>query len=519
MSIIFKTEERRVIPRLRSFELALSTGELSLSGKLTTKAISYDKTSFIQNQLEIWKKNKNLSYAGDILGSSFVLGVSDQFEDIAKYILNHSASAADPLARLAQKVLKFDDNLLETDAEIQDLSLIAEVTRHELRTLKQTLKSEPKNPIAWMEIGRLYALEGQITKATQAIEIALALDKDNRFITRSASRFFHHFKSDPERALSVIKNAEFSKKDPWLLSADIAYSQVMNRFSRMIKIGENYVRDHTSETFSITELTSALGTVEYKNGRAKEAKKYFRQALLMPTDNSLAQVNWMAENLNGFQVDTLNYHVPLAYEARAIHYYESGDFKSAYEQTLKWQQDEPFSARPIKAASYILGFFYKDYKTAVDLTRRGLVFNPNDIILENNLVYYLAMDLQIEEATKLFEQSLTKVIQNPEKYTESEQLYCNATAGLILFKSNQHDLGHRYYAKAIEISKKMKNSYLTSLATVNYVKAAISVGIDDQDIEKLMQKLRECCINSPKADIKFLYKEIIEQFNERFKLP
>jgi len=304
-----------------------------------------------------------------------------------------------------------------------------------------------------------------------------------------------------------------------LLSADVAYSQVMNRFSKMNKVGEMYVKDHAQEIFSITELTSALGTLEVKNGHVKEAKKYFRQSLLNPTDNSLAQVSWMAENLNGFDVDTLKYQVPLAFEAKAIYYYENGSFGDAYEQALKWQADEPFSARPIKAAAYISGFFYKNYKASVELTRKGLQIHPSDVVLANNLVYYLAQDGQIDEAIVLFEKSLRKVIQNPDQYSSSEQLYCNATAGLILFKQNQIELGKHYYTKAIEISKKTKIWYLTALATVNYVRAALSAEISDQDAESLIQQLKDTCRKSVQEDIKYMYNEIVKQYNDRFEVP
>ncbi|MDP9076717.1 MAG: hypothetical protein M3O71_04775 [Bacteroidota bacterium] len=515
MSIIFKTEERRVIPRLRSFDLALSTGELGLNENTLKNIKVKNEQAFIEQQSELWKKNKNLSFAGDILGSAYVLGVAAEFQNIAKYILDNSESELDPLTKLAARLIRPTDTFVQID----DNASIAATTRHEIRKVKQALIAEPKNPIAWMELGRLYALEGQVKKGEKAIRNALSLDKDNRFIVRSASRFYHHFKGDPERSLYVVKSAEFAKKDPWLISADIAYSQVMNRFSRMTKVGELYVADNSQDIFSITELASALGTSEFKNGHSKQAKKYFRQSLLNPTDNSLAQVSWMAENLSGFDVDTLKYELPLAFEAKAIYYYETGNFPESYDQALLWQKDEPFSVRPIKAASYILGFYYKKYNASVELTKKGLQMDPTDVVLANNLVYYLVQDGQIDEAITLFEKSIRNVIQNPENYTNSEQMYCNATAGLILFKQNKVELGKNYYTKAIEISKKLKVWYLTELATVNYVKAALNSNISDEEVELLIQQLKETCRHSTQEDIKYIYSEILQQYDKRFEVP
>jgi Tfp pilus assembly protein PilF len=219
----------------------------------------------------------------------------------------------------------------------------------------------------------------------------------------------------------------------------------------------------------------------------------------------------MAENIGGFNVDTLSYQVPLAYEAKAIYYYEQGVFDEAYKESIKWQEDEPFSIRPIKAASYISSFFYKDYQTSIALTRKGLQIKPNEVVLSNNLVYYLLQDGKLDEAIPLFEKTIRNVILKPDHYPESEQLYCNATAGLIFFKQNQAELGKLYYNKAIDIAKKMKNGYLIALAVVNYTKAALNFA-DDDDANSLIKQLKDTCKYITAEDIKFMYNEILKDY-------
>ena len=75
-----------------------------------------------------------------------------------------------------------------------------------------------------MELGRLYAFKGQLSKANRAVENALYLDKNNRFISRSASRFFHHFSDDTEKALHTIR----SKKENSIFFSLASFSFIKN---------------------------------------------------------------------------------------------------------------------------------------------------------------------------------------------------------------------------------------------------------------------------------------------------
>jgi len=60
---------------------------------------------------------------------------------------------------------------------------------------------------------------------------------------------------------------------------------------------------------------------------------------------------------------------------------------------------------------------------------------------------------------------------------------------------------------------------MTALATVNYVRAALSAEISDQDAESLIQQLKDTCRKSVQEDIKYMYNEIVKQYNDRFEVP
>ncbi len=59
MGVIFKTDKRRVIPRLRSFENSIKTGELDVSSNIVSKN-NFDSTNYLAEQIASWKKNKSL---------------------------------------------------------------------------------------------------------------------------------------------------------------------------------------------------------------------------------------------------------------------------------------------------------------------------------------------------------------------------------------------------------------------------------------------------------------------------
>lgn len=84
---------------------------------------------------------------------------------------------------------------------------------------------------------RLHSILGNTKKAENAALIALSLSKnENRYITRSVSRFFVH-KKDFEQAQGIIRKAKRFKIDPWLISTDISLSQSLQRMASSFKVG------------------------------------------------------------------------------------------------------------------------------------------------------------------------------------------------------------------------------------------------------------------------------------------
>jgi tetratricopeptide (TPR) repeat protein len=511
MGVIFNTDKRRIIPRWRSYTIASKTGELLVSDN-KLKSLPFLDGSYLVEQQKAWESYKDISHAGDLLSSAYVLGIASEFKGVARFVLDNEDNPTSPLVKLANTLLNID-NTIEQVSTSSDNAILNEFIidyrkyQPEISRNKWLLNREPKNPIANLELGRLYTLIGDVDKAKKYINIALQLDKNNRFIARSASRFYHHVSKESDRALEIIKNSEFVKFDPWLISADIAYSSILGRHTKATKIGMEILNKIDKNFLSITELASAIGTLEFSEGNLKNSRKYFKQALLQPNDNSLAQVGWMIDKIDGVDLNILKYNIPLAYEARAHGFYNQEKINESLECTMRWLDDEPYSSRPIRLASSLWGDFLKNRERSIKLLEQGLKVNPNDIAITNNLIYYLALENKIEYASKLFESTIGDSLDDIDI---NSRISLTATAGLLFYRQDLPEEGKRYYAKAISLAKSEKNSYLIALATANYTREELRY---TNDKDPLINQLKEVCKDENEPDVKVLYKDILNEYD------
>jgi len=514
MGVIYQTEKRSIIPRLRSLQLSSTSRKLAIPEQ-NKLILNIDSQQVLLEQKEAWGYKNDISHAGDLLSSAFVLGVESQYQNVAKFILNSEHDQTSPVFKLASRTLGIPIRVEEEKLEFSNNQDFRVKYFSQIRKYKTYLALEPRNPIAWVELGRLYIIVGENEKAKKSIDNALYLDKNNRFIVRSASRFYHHLYDDKDYALKIIKSSDYIKNDPWLISAEIAYSTLLNRHSTMAKLGMEYLKKEVRDYSSITELASAIGTLEANNDKNKEARKYFQQSLVKPNDNSIAQYLWMFKKINGTEIDVANFHIPFAYEAAAQSFYNKNDYLQAYQNAIKWYEDEPYSTRPIRLASYLACTFLDDYKDeGISFLRRGIKMNSDDIALNNNLVYYLIQNNQTDEAVKIFQKKLRKYLQGTLDSKDNNIISLIATAGLIFYRQKELEYGRILYKQAINLAKKKESKYLIALATVNYIREEFRVTEREESLATLLNQLNAACKNIEEPDVKLLYKKALEEYKK-----
>ena len=239
-----------------------------------------------ENSPTIW-------HAADFLNSAFVIGNEEECKEVAEFILSHRDAAPAPLVRLAERCARqvHKDNVARGEEQLSKL----------LHDVRVRLSDEPRNAIQWVELSRLYMLAGESARALKAMTVAAAAGPHSRFVVRCASRLFLHF-HDAGRALSIIRNATGSKKDPWLLAAEIGVASASHSPSFLARIGKQRNDDETLTLFERTELSSALATLEMENGKSRHARQLFRRSMADPNENSAAQVEWANRQIGGLDM-------------------------------------------------------------------------------------------------------------------------------------------------------------------------------------------------------------------------
>src|SRR6185437_13525621 len=236
--------------------------------------------------------------------------------------------------------------------------------------------------VGWVDLALAYTVVGDDKKAGRAIRAALQLAPNDRFVLRSAARFFIHI-GEPQIAFEHLARADSTKVDPWLMAAEIAVADYLGRTSRLQKVARGEIESGKSG-HDLTELASALGSLEAANGNRRAARRLLKKALNGANENTVAQIRWLNRTSLGEVVDASAAAPPLLYEANAWVSYHAGDFQAALGESLRWLRYQPFSSAPATLSSFILADLMWDFQAGASVAEAGLKANPRDLMLLNN---------------------------------------------------------------------------------------------------------------------------------------
>lgn len=437
---------RNIIPRWRDFRTTLALGELERSGAMTPEPVPSVEIA-LGEQLRDWNTHRSLAFATDLVASAFVLGIEDSIEEAVSFILSEESFSTELQKRIAGCAYgsRFAPNPNEKLVEnLGDSDTLIEMSRTNVRNYRAELKKSLRNPILLVELSREYATLGSIKKAVRAMDIAVALAPANRYVLRSAARLYVH-QDEVEKAHYVLKRSPSLTSDPWLLAAEIAVASMRNLTSRHVLRGAKQIADSRFSPFDLSELTSAIATVEMQNAKNRKARSLFRQSLRAPTDNSVAQVEWASRQMLNLQIDVRQDKVPRNFEAPARRLYQTGDFRSAVEFGKNWILDQPFAAVPVSFTGGAANLL-ENWELATRVYEFGLRANPENSTLRNNLAYSLASN----NLADLAELELNR-IERSDLDLEG-QIVTTATEGLIRFRQGKISIGRSLYRDAIKLA-------------------------------------------------------------------
>ena len=462
----FSTDkDRKVIPRWRTFDQTLRLGELnSIAPPRKHHQVTSD---FLVSKIRDWLEHHTVGHATDLVGSALTLKKEKEEREVAeaaRFLLRENLSVSPWARELAKQALKSSE---DTEIVLAPEALEKPILYKEIRTLKHLLRTEPKDPITWVELSRLYAILGHGDQAEKSMTVALQLAMNNRFVLRSASRLWI-YRDDPEKAHDIIGRADRTRYDPWLLAAEIAIGSINRRRPKFVKSARRMLSDGKISPVHISELASAVATLELASGSIKNSKKLFRLSLKHPTENSIAQVAWVSRYNSTILLDDEYLNRPNTFEARSWYFYSQSIWEKAIQACRQWEYDQPFSSRPSIRSSYVSATALEDYARSEQFAKQGLRANPENSTLLNNLAFARINLGDINGAKEV----LSKVKRL--SLSDQEWVSLQATRGLLAFRTGNVGAGRKLYSEARSKAQKMKDSRLFALASVFYAIEEIS---------------------------------------------
>lgn len=461
-------EERFLVPRWRTFAATRATGELDSprDPHSADRRREFDEPEPLDTQL--FHDSPGLHMASDLLDRA-LHGVGDPAEALpaSSFVLESSDAPAE-MRRLADAVRKLISGEEAHPADAISAQYGAVYER--VRTLRAALKATPRNPVLWMDLALAQTLSGELWKATRSVQAAITLAPHNRFILRSASRFFVHI-DDPERARAILSPVAAQSEDPWLLAAEIATSEMAGTSSRLIVPARRNLRFREYAPAQASELACAIASHEINAGQDKIGRRLVEQALEQPTENTVAQAEFDSRRAR-FTVPSDVLAQEGRFEAQAVDFASRAKWQEALSAAKAWQDDQPFATDPAMYLSYLAAVCLEDYATAEQAASRGLTANPGSSMLGNNLAFALVNLGRPDDAAAVLDRFPASTLD------DTDQPVRTATLGLISFRLGDPARGRSLYEDAFNLAIKGSRRDQAAFAASYWAREEVRIGSD-----------------------------------------
>jgi hypothetical protein len=476
--LIYYTDKRRMLPQLERTTVYRDTIALPVLDDLSKlnwmRPIIQLKNESLEDKLVEWRKSKNYNLAGAILSQAILLNQAEQFSEVSDYLLRKYPSD-----------IVFNWLFKKGIAELN--------TDQRIRLNHEKLGLEPEDAITWTDQAINYILINDRDEAIKSIETAISIDESTGYVVRNASRIFNLI-GDNGRAIKLLKSSAYYRYDPQILSAEIAFSQLEDRKTTGISIGDKLLKANQYNYHEKSELASTLGTVEFFKDNFKRSEQLFDLSLIDPNKNSYEQSLW-------YKIREISPNQFKSYadsnEIQTHKYSKNNDFENALFHSLRWIKDEPYSARPYRVSSYIQGVIFGNHNIAVDLIKestesqkriKGTNYSHEDEkVFNNDLAYHLLKANRIQEAEVYLKPALS-LTDVPGKLRDIDHIYI-ATVGLYAYKTKELELGKKLYRKTIAHFLSVGNNYLAGSAFLNFFEEEINAARKLELIVSLRKEL------------------------------
>jgi hypothetical protein len=231
-------------------------------------------------------------------------------------------------------------------------------------------------------------------------------------------------------------------------------------------------RRFAGHPWKLSELAGALATLELRHGSRRNAQRLAEVALICPTENAWAQLNWLRSKNHlpaSFSL-ARSYVPPASFEARMLECMREQQFGQAFESAIQWTRFEPYSERAAMNATFIGCVELDDFSSVEGLANTALIANPKSFVLKNNLAFALASNGKVDEARGVVEQMRTLA------HTTWEKATLLAADGLIAFRDLQFEIGRGYYERSVDQFVRLEDRYSEALARIYWAREELRAG-------------------------------------------
>lgn len=466
---------RRLVPRWRSLGVTLRSLELASPPTEGIRSPQNGYSLEVLASLERYHLHPSLITAAEVVEAALVSGDHVPAVDAARRLLSVDKNAMPLIREQAARLL-------------MRAGLRSEVPQGFLvksggpTSLRSRVRTHSRDALAWVELSLEQTIRGHVPAALRSMSVAAGLAPHNRHVIRSASRLFLHA-GDREKAHAVVARNSATPGDPWLIASEIALAEVAERKPRFLKVGQKILEKGGMQSRQITELAGAIGTEELLSGNRRASRRSFRQSMLDPTGNALAQGEWATPEIGDDLIpESFFSSAPEPAEATAMHHFKARDFARIPDACREWAASDPFSIRPFEFACATMGMV-EDYRYCIDFALDGLAIRPAAPSLLNAAAFAFASSGEPERAAEYLRQIPSTGLDDHIRFLTA------ANKGLVAFRTGDVLSGLNAYQEAIEGFKKAGNPYLSARARIYLAREALLAGLPDAD--RLVEEARK----------------------------
>lgn len=347
---------------------------------------------------------------------------------------------------MAESVLAGSQALIPSGQQMCDAQAVTRI--------RGLLRLNPRSPALWADLSRHFASLGETDKSIRSMWTAVGLAPNHRWILRAANRLLLHVERPDDAHKLLVRNAR-TPGDPWLLSAELATAQILQRGPKFMRQAKDLLRHKALPAAHMSELAAAVATSFLDDGNRKGARRLLRIALQDPTENALAQVEWAdRESQDGLHVESAMQRLSDAYEAECWVHYNAGRITEALRSAHEWLQDEPYADRPASMLCHVAGLL-DDYDTYLDVTKQLLYRHPEDMHQRNNIIFIrFSSTSYFHAADPTMIQADVQFLHRRVQARERDYSHSLANLGLHDYRTGQLEDGRANYERAIAAIEK-----------------------------------------------------------------